>query len=381
MATSVFLAPAPVNVTQLIPGGNVPASGAKLFGYLAGTSTKQAMYVDNTGTTQWSNPIILDSGGNLTGSKEVWIAAGIPMKFVLAPSIDTDPPLSPYWSVDNLSGINDLTQTDSEWIGGPAPTFISATQFSLVGDQTLVFTVNRRVKSTNTAGTIYSTISVSSFGGGITTITVVNDSGILDAGLSAVFYGLIPPTSNSLPRGQYNVTNLIASGTVSSAVVSTNTLNATTSISTPLIQVSAGSVIAPSYGFTGSSTGRFQRAGLTGVITESLAGIDYYELQPNRYILASNVEFSWGNSSTISTIGAFDAGLARNAVGIVEVNTGTKGTMGNLAMSTLTFTGAVTTVGGNIGTLNNSPHTGNPTAWPRITIDGSTMCFPAFPIS
>jgi len=224
MATSVFLVPAPINVTQFIPGGAVPASGGKLFGYLAGTSTKQAMYVDNTGTTQWSNPIILDSGGNLTGSKEVWMAGGIPMKFVLAPSNDTDPPLAPYWSVDNISGVNDATLTSTEWIGGPTPTFISATQFSLVGDQTLIFTVNRRVKSTNTAGIIFSTISVSSFGGGITTITVVNDSGTLDAGLSAVFYGLIPPTSNSLPRG-----------TIFATAVSTSTLNATTSVMTLLV--------------------------------------------------------------------------------------------------------------------------------------------------
>src|SRR5437899_2697609 len=129
------------------------------------------MYVDNTGTTQWSNPIVLDSGGNLTGSKEVWIAAGIPMKFVFAPAIDTDPPLSPYWSVDNISGINDLTSqlAGAEWVTGPTPTFVSTTSFTLIGDQTLIFQVGRRIKTTNTGGTIYSTILTSVF----TTLTTI----------------------------------------------------------------------------------------------------------------------------------------------------------------------------------------------------------------
>ena len=209
MATTVNLAPAPINTTQFIPGGNTPASGALLFSYIQGSTTKQNTFTDSTGATARTNPIVLDSGGNIPGSREVWIPSGLPAKFVLAPSNDTDPPASPYWSVDNLTGINDTTATQVEWIGGPAPTFINGTSFSLVGDQTLTFTVNRRVKSTNTAGTIYSTISASVFTS-LTTVTVTNDSGTLDSGLSAVFYGLIPPTSNSLPTGAYTVTVLTA---------------------------------------------------------------------------------------------------------------------------------------------------------------------------
>jgi hypothetical protein len=57
--------------------------------------------------------------------------------------------------------------------------------FTLVGDQTTTFTVGRRLKTTNSGGTVYSTITASVFAA-VTTVTVVNDSSSLDAGLSAV---------------------------------------------------------------------------------------------------------------------------------------------------------------------------------------------------
>jgi hypothetical protein len=46
----------------------------------------------------------------------------------------------------------------------------------------------RRLKTTNSGGTIYSTITNSVFGA-LTTVTVVNDSGTLDSGLSAFCLG------------------------------------------------------------------------------------------------------------------------------------------------------------------------------------------------
>jgi hypothetical protein len=41
----------------------------------------------------------------------------------------------------------------------------------------------------NTGGTIYSSVQSSTFGSGITTIVVSNDTGVLDSGLSVVSYG------------------------------------------------------------------------------------------------------------------------------------------------------------------------------------------------
>jgi len=147
---------------------------------------------------------VLDSGGNLPSGGVVWFPTGQTFKVVFAPSTDTDPPVSPYWTKDNLAGINDVSVTaQSEWVAGPTPTYISATSFSLVGDQTANFTVSRRIKTTNTGGTVYSTIVGSAFTT-LTTVTVVNDSGSLDSGLSSVFYGILDPANPSIAPAEIN---------------------------------------------------------------------------------------------------------------------------------------------------------------------------------
>jgi hypothetical protein len=201
---TTFLAADPIQNTFLIPGGNSPGNGVQLFCYAAGSTTKTTVYKDNAGGTAWSNPIVLDSGGNLPGGAQVWQSQGQSMKYVYAPSNDTDPPASPYRTLDNMPGVNDVTaQTGVEWLTGPTPTFVGTTQFTLVGDQTANFTVGRRVKTTNTGGTIYSTIVGSSFGAN-TTVNVVNDSGVLDSGLSAVSYGLFNPNNVSISPAEVN---------------------------------------------------------------------------------------------------------------------------------------------------------------------------------
>ncbi len=194
---TAFYAPDPINSTQFIPGGNVPASGALLFCYQVGSSTKQNSYTDATASTARTNPIVLDSGGNVPGNGEVWIASTA--KFVLAPSNDTDPPASPYWSRDNLPGVNDPSQVQSEWIpSGLSPTFVSGSSFIFSGDQTGTFTPGRRLKTLNTAGTFYSTIGTSAFSAS-TTIGIQSDTIGIDSGLSAVSYGILNPKNTSLP--------------------------------------------------------------------------------------------------------------------------------------------------------------------------------------
>jgi hypothetical protein len=190
-------------------GASVPASGYKLFLYSTGTTTKITTYTDSTGGTPNANPVLLgstglpQSGANVVG---IWVAQGQTVKAVFAPSTDTDPPGSPIWTRDfgaNPPGINDPTANlvaNSEWIAsGLAPTFISATSFSVTGDQTSILQADRRIKTTNSGGTIYSTIKTSSFGAGITTLVVVNDSGVIDSGLSTLSYALLSATNRSIP--------------------------------------------------------------------------------------------------------------------------------------------------------------------------------------
>lgn len=183
---------------QFVDSTGAPAMGNKLFFYAAGSNTKQDTYTSSTGLTANANPIVLNSLGE--PSTEIWFTDGLGYKVVYAPSTDTDPPQNPIWTVDNLYGQTIISSTQSEWVAySVAPTYVSTTSFSVPGNQTSTFQIGRRVKTTNTAGTIYSTITNSVYGA-VTTVTVVNDSGTLDSGLSAVSYGILSVTNPSIPQ-------------------------------------------------------------------------------------------------------------------------------------------------------------------------------------
>jgi hypothetical protein len=86
-----------------------------------------------------------------------------------------------------------------EWLNyGVTPTYVSATVFTMAGNQGVIYPLGRRVRATVSAGTIYGTISASAFTS-LTTVTVKWDSGALDSGLSEVDVGLLNPAFSSLP--------------------------------------------------------------------------------------------------------------------------------------------------------------------------------------
>ncbi|MFA7279608.1 MAG: hypothetical protein WC100_05895 [Sterolibacterium sp.] len=185
---------------QIVDSAGEPYVGGRLFFYVAGSvGTKQDTYTDSTGVTANTNPVVLNSLGE--PSTQIWWTSGLAYKVVLAPPGADDPPSSPVWTIDNLRGINDTTVGNSQWLAsGSVPTYVSATQFTLAGDQTNDFEVGRRVKCTVTAGTVYGTIASSAYAV-LTTVTIQVDSpGALDSGLSAVELGLLTTTSPSIPR-------------------------------------------------------------------------------------------------------------------------------------------------------------------------------------
>lgn len=192
---AVNLSPIGVDA-PFMDGNGDPLSGGKLYTYVAGSDTAANTYTTAAGNVANANPIVLNtngypaSGGNIV---EIWLTAGVTYKFILKTSADVT-----VWTRDDIDGINDTSVTIDQWVTGPTPTYIGATSFSLVGDQTAEFQIGRRLKTTNTAGTIYSTITASAYAS-VTTVTVVNDSGTLDSGLSAVSYGLLSPTNPSTP--------------------------------------------------------------------------------------------------------------------------------------------------------------------------------------
>jgi hypothetical protein len=184
-----------------ISASSVPRSGAKLFTYLAtGGSPKVTTYRDSAGTVAHRNPIILDSNG--LPPAPIWLTQGFTYKFVLAPSTDSDPPVSALLTIiDNITSINDVAGVvAAEWTFASTmpPTYISATSFSVTGDQTSILEVNRRLKLSLLHSFVYGTITRAVYTS-LTTVTVVLDSGSLDSGLSGLSYGIVSAANTSLP--------------------------------------------------------------------------------------------------------------------------------------------------------------------------------------
>jgi hypothetical protein len=187
----------PIGNEQQSDANGAPLAGGFIYTYAAGTTTPIATYTDDTGSTPQANPIVLNASG--LPANPIWLPAGQAVKLVIQNGAS-----AVQRTVDDVQGVNDpaYTTSQSEWTPYTGtPTYISATSFSLAGDQTNTFLVNRRLRSTNTGGTAYSTVTASSYNGGtgLTTVTVANDSTTLDAGLSAVSYALLSSTNTSIP--------------------------------------------------------------------------------------------------------------------------------------------------------------------------------------
>lgn len=184
------------NGVAFVDSSGNPRAGARLFTYEAGSSTKKTTYKNQAGSASHTNPIVVDADGYLPDN--LWLIGSQEYKLLLAPPGSDDPPSSTIDQWDDVSGVNDVAgAVTDEWVSGPTPTFVSTTQFTAAGDQTETFQVNRRIKCTVGAGTVYGIISASAFGA-LTTVTVILDSGALDAGLTAVAVGLLRASNRSL---------------------------------------------------------------------------------------------------------------------------------------------------------------------------------------
>lgn len=259
----------PYGNSQVVDANGDPAMGYTITTYAAGSSTLLASYTDYAGLSANDNPVTLNSAGR-NPNGQFWLASGLAYKFVLKDAQGVT-----VQTVDNVTGTNDpatLSTTD-QWVTfSGTPTYISATSFSVSGDQTGTLHVLRRLKTTNTGGTVHLRISASSYdsGTGLTTVTVVNDSGSLDSGLSSVSYGLLSATNPSIPETSVGKTlrtsasvaavqtALATTGTVLQELVFTDAGTTTTASSLANVTASAKSITPKSTSSTIVVTCTFQ---------------------------------------------------------------------------------------------------------------------------
>ena len=79
---SVNLSPLAGAAAQFFDNSGNVLTGGKIYTYAAGTTTPQATYTSNLGTTFHSNPIVLDASGRVPGG-EIWLTIGVSYKFVI----------------------------------------------------------------------------------------------------------------------------------------------------------------------------------------------------------------------------------------------------------------------------------------------------------
>ena len=98
---AVNLSPVGGVAAQFFTNTGAVLTGGKIYTYLAGTTTPAVTYTSSNGATAWTNPIVLDAAGRVSGSGEIWLTDGIIYKFVLKDSNDVL--IATY---DNITGIN-----------------------------------------------------------------------------------------------------------------------------------------------------------------------------------------------------------------------------------------------------------------------------------
>jgi hypothetical protein len=200
---------------QFLDENGDPAVGWKVYSYVAGSSTAQSTYTTSAGSVAQTNPIILNTLGFPT-TGQIWLTDGQTYKLVLTDENDVVQKTE-----DNISGVNDTGSTTSQWpSSGVTPTYVSATSYTVAGDQTAEFHAGRRQQFTVTAGTVYGKILSSTYGA-LTTVTMSMDTGqSLDSGLSAVNHSILRADRLALPTNIGTPGFSMLNGTLSASVSS-----------------------------------------------------------------------------------------------------------------------------------------------------------------
>jgi len=227
---------------QLFTNAGVVLAGGKIYTYAAGTTTAAATWTDSTQVTQNPNPIVLDSAGRVPN--EIWLTNAA-YKFVVQ-----DANSNTLGTYDNIPGVNASTATFSEWTAGLAATYISSTSFSVAGNQTAIYQVNRRIQYTVTGGTFYGTINSSTYGS-VTTVVFTPDSTGLDTSVGNVNYGFMSATNSSVPAVYVLSLNAALTGTPTAPTASAGT-NTTQIATTAFVAANFAGLVSPA--FTGTPT-------------------------------------------------------------------------------------------------------------------------------
>jgi len=197
VATSPFAFPLGVPIFRWFDGNGAPAASYQVQTYVAGTSTPLATYptyVDGVaGTNANTNPVILDAAG----AAQIWVQAAFYKVVILMPVALGG---AVVYTQDNVPVAFGYPQPyPTEWVReANTLAYVSANALNVMGvDVTSIYHTGRRIKAQVTAGTVYGTVKSSSFAVNTGVNIQFDSGGTLDAGLSALNYGIISYASPS----------------------------------------------------------------------------------------------------------------------------------------------------------------------------------------
>ena len=269
---------------QLTTSTGIPLVGGKLYTYLASSTTPATVYQDDAGGSSHTNPIILNARGEPPAP--IWINGGQSIKFALHDAADV-----PIRTIDDATGVGDpagITNTVSEWTTfSYAPTYVSASSFTVTGNQTADLNVGRRVKIPVSGNTSYGTITASAFGA-VTTVTIDTTGSVgLDSSISSLSsfeIALLSGDNSSLPSPTaFTARTTLTVGTAAANLHTiTNATETATSSTTarPLITYENTTADATSAALLFYKS----RAGLATASNDDLLTIDAYGRDSNNAV-------------------------------------------------------------------------------------------------
>lgn len=174
---------------QFLDNSGKVLSGGRIDFFDAGTTTRKNTYADSAGSNVNPNPVVLGT----SGAANIWLDGLYKVRVNSSAN-------ATLYTVDNVSAMPYTANSFTEWISlNLTPTYQTATAFLVVGDYTSTLEPGRRLKTVDTGGTDYSTVSTSTYSGGNTTVNIFPDSGSLDSGLSSIAVGILTITNPSKP--------------------------------------------------------------------------------------------------------------------------------------------------------------------------------------
>lgn len=310
MSTPVSLAPDPV--FKAFDNNGIPLLNGKLFTYVAGSSTPLASYVDSTGTTPNTNPVIL----NARGEANVWLQTGLTYKLTLQDSFGNQ-----IWSIDQVPGGIAFTatqlgsylypQTAAELAAGVTPTNyqwqeLDPRRYGAVGDNgttdnttalttwSLVVNASNNPTSTWPAGQIF-------MSGPIPVITAANFTWFMNSTI------LCKPNSFVTTAHVVNISG--AGAKIYNLSVNGNQANFSAGVAGYLLTITGNNWLVTGAHLYGSCSAGFYCSSQYGLLSDSVISNNAYqalEWEAAAYIQVVNCQFNfngYGFQLTLATNG------------------------------------------------------------------------------